>query len=476
MSSSNETILMNKHLLPTTVSVLCGILPCKYELVDVSSNQPIQRIVVSHLDSIQNDCLFIPYEESDEQCVDMVNKGACCIMTDHLIKGVPCVVVESLIDALYSICKWMFEEIGLPSVVVAGSEGKTTTKRMIKRVLETERSVFCQIENYNTFQALCCSLQQIICGTEVIVQEVDEKRINSTSNCSKILKPRVAVVTNIAEAHIGFYGSKEALIRSFLGITQGMLDDGVVIINGDDNDSLRADFGKKVVTVGIQNETCDYLAKNIISNLQGTKYDLYSKGNRIATITLRVNGVHNVYNSMMAFVVGRLHGISVSNICKSLLAYKNSGIRQNVSKLGKIIIYADCYNASATSVRFAIKCFDDITIGKKTVLVLGDIAEIEGLEEETYRQIADYVNLSHADAICTYGKDSSRILRYVTRPIEKKETKNLIELVSYLKILKKSGYTCFMFKASRIMKMEQVIAAAFPLQYKLIKLKEKLSK
>ena len=67
-------------------------------------------------------------------------------------------------------------------------------------------------------------------------------------------------------------------------------------------------------------------------------------------------------------------------------------------------------------------------------------------------------------------------MRYVTRPIEKKETKNLIELVSYLKILKKSGYTCFMFKASRIMKMEQVIAAAFPLQYKLIKLKEKLSK
>lgn len=469
MNIKHETILLNKHKLPVTVSALCSILSCEYELRRIDKDKVLSHIVVSDNDIIDKDCLFIPYDENDDQCRMMVSKGAGGVLTDHYIENVPCIIVNNIIDALYSICEWMFNAIDVPTVAVVGSVGKTTTKRMIKNVLETDRSVFCQSGNYNTFQAMCCAFQHVTCGTEIIVQEVDEKRVNNTANCSKILKPRIAVVTNIAESHIGFYGSKQALIGSFKGINQGMPDDGILIINGDDEDSLRAGFEKQIITIGIFDETCEYIARNIMLNSNGTSYDLYHRDMRIARIKIRTYGIHNVYNSLMAFVVGLLQGVSVANICKGLIKFRNYGLRQNISKIGKTMIYADCYNASATSVRYAIECFDNITHGGKSVLVLGDIAEIEGYENETYQQIAEFVNGSKADYLCTYGMESRQVLQNITRSIGNSHAFTASDLIDHLNKLKKKGYKCFLFKGSRKMKMEEVIKEVFPLHwYKMI--------
>ncbi len=165
-------------------------------------------------------------------------------------------------------------------------------------------------------------------------------------------------------------------------------------------------------------------------------------------------------------MVGRLEGVAPENIRKGLASYRNSGVRQNICSLGNTMIYADCYNASATSVGYAIRCFDQVASPKrKKVAVLGDIAEIEGYEEETYRKIALALDRSGVDMLVTCGKDSKMLHNFVTRDMIKKHTGDLSELNAYLKTVKKGGGS-YLFKASHFMKLEDSIREAFPLVYK----------
>jgi len=460
-----EKIVKAKHILPMKAEEVGQLLNMSCTMIRLDPAQLITDIAVSDNMIIHEGCLYIPYNETDQFCTEAIAKGAVAILTDHEIAEIPCIVVDDTASAVYRLCEVFEGSIRLPSVLVAGSEGKTTTKRMVKRVLQQKYNVFSQDGNYNSLHGLCCSLQEVEAGAQIIVQEVDERRTQNTVNCSQILKPDVVLVTNIAEAHIGHLGGKENLIESFRGLTAGLREDGLVILNADDKDSMSAGFRADLLTVGINNPSADCLATNIREKAGGIEFDV-SFREAITHVKLSVHGVHNVYNAMMAFVVGKLKGIPEKEIIKGLNSFKNTGIRQNVVHLGNVTVYADCYNASATSVRYAIRCFDSLRAGRgKKVAVLGDIAEIEGYEESTYRQIADCIDRSSIDVLVTCGKDSEQIHSYVTRDITEKHTRDLKELNEYLEELKKSGAGSYLFKASRVMRLEKSIQTVFPKHY-----------
>lgn len=469
---TKDIMVLDEKLFPLSVHDFCAMLGTEYQLSHLDEKTTVTNFALAQVASIKSACLYIPYSEDDAFCVSAVEKGAVAILSDHVIADAPCIVVRDFETALYRLCERMWELIGIPAVIVSGSEGKTTTKRMVGAVLQTEKSTAFRKENLNTFHGLVYTLQKVPCGSECLVQEVDEKRRNNTRNCSNILKPEIALVTNIAEAHLGYYGSKEALMESFRGITAGMDENGVVIINRDDKDSVAAHFDRKIISVGIDDPTADCLAKNIREGRKGVAFDLCYAG-ETEHICLSVHGKHNVYNAMMAYVVGKLKGISTAHIKKGLHSYRNAGIRQNICRLGNTLLYIDCYNASATSVSFALQCFDALPAGKrKKVAVLGDIAEIDGFEEDTYRRIAAALDASSIDTLVTCGKDSEMIHSFLTRNMTHTHTRDRKELNQYLTELKKGGGN-FLFKASRIMELEKSIRAVFPYHLKWIHFRDK---
>ena len=460
------SIVTAKHLLPLTAEDLKGIVGTDCLFFGVDPKDSFSWIAVADNMSIRRGCLYIPFYEDDQYCVSTISYGAAAVMTDHLIPDIPCIVVKDPVEAVRRLCCFFYAAIQLPSVVVAGSEGKTTTKRMVKRVLQTQYRVFSQDGNYNTLQALCCSLQAVLVTDEIIVQEVDEKRINSTVNCSQILKPEIALVTNIADAHLGFYKSREALTASITGITAGLQPNGCVIINADDVGSMRAHFDSSVLTVGINNENADCKATNIVEGKNGTKFIIRYLEETVH-VKIPLHGEHNVYNALMAFLVGKIKGVPTRRIKKGLSLYRNTGIRQNIVRKGHTIVYADCVNASSKSIEYAIKAFCSISdIKGKKIAVLGDIAEIEGFEKETYSRIAACVDSSSIDVIITCGKASEMILSEIHRDIVKIHTNDKNELNSVLQQYKKEKNNGYLFKASRFMRLEDSISAVFPEHYK----------
>lgn len=474
MKKKDTTILSAKGLLPLQASKLREILNGNCELRGVDPEWSFCDVVPTNCSQVRQGSLFIPLRETNEVCADKVRRGALAVLTDRNLPGIPTILVPDLGEALGRICAWMYEAIDLPAVVVTGSTGKTSTKRMINSVLRTRKRVYSELENNNTLYDFGVSLQRMDEGNEMIVQEVDESRRNNAFWFSKVLKPRIAVVTNIAESHMGHVGSKENLIRNFEAIASGMREDGIVIINGDDPDSLRANFCRRIIRVGIRDQSCECTAQNIRSRPGGTTFDLCYQGKRIA-IRLRVLGEHNVYNAMMAYLVGKLSGMKDRDILRGLAGFRNMGIRQNILKLYGVTVYADCYNASLRSITYALKCFCELKIGRgKRVAILGDIGEIEGFEEETYRQIAALLDNSPMDAVITYGKDIKRVGDYMTGDLTWHHAESFGALVGILDQHKKE-YRAFLFKASRMMRLEECIQQVFPKHYRVMRFQEKVA-
>lgn len=456
MTTESNGILYEEGVFPLRVETLCEMIGTPCSLHGVLPTTELHAISATDNGRPEPGSLYLPYEAPDDQLRWAVSQGAAAVLTDHIVEGLPCIVVEDVLDAICRFSARLYEKIGLPAVTVSGSEGKTTTKRMVYSVLRQEKKAFCKLGNYNSLHALCCLLPKLTRGTQVVIHEVDESREFNTLHCSKVLHPDIALVTNIAESHIGL----------FRGITAGLKEDGVVILNADDADSMAAGFDAPVLTVGIHSENADCRAVNLRTTPGGTEFDLLYRDERVH-VTLPVFGEHNVYNAMMAYLVGVRMGVSREGILRGLAEFRNKGIRQNVCSFCGTLVYADCYNASPTSIHYALKCFDDLCAARRgrSVAVLGDIAEVEGFEEETYRRIAESVQNAGFDVLVTCGKDSDRIARGVSRTLEVHHTRDLNELNGCLRKLRRQGCSAFLFKASRIMKLENSIKKVFPLQF-----------
>lgn len=475
MNTLKNRVLFEKGLLPIRAGDLCKILGEDARLENLSPDTMITCFsFIGVYEPLREGFLLLAtISTRDSSISKKLAEGGAAVLTNHSIDGVPTIVVENRITAAAKLLTWQYGAIALPSVIVTGSAGKTTTKRMINAVLSSEKAIFSTNENCNILQELCCFLQSVRTQDQVVVWEVCENVKRMPAICSEVLKPDVVVVTNVGDSHLGYIGGREEQNKLFREFTAGMNEDGVVVINADDPRSLEIGFDKALIRVGIQDTAADCVAYNIVNTRTGTEFDLCFRGEE-AHVRLSVFGLHNVYDAMMAYVVGVLNHIGKRNILKALKSYRNVGFRQNIVRFGGVTVYMDCYNSSGKAVSFAIPCFCELpgTRGKR-VAVLGDVAEIEGYEEDTYREIAKAVDDSTIDVLLTIGRDSSMIHDFVQRDIEQRHFTSKNELNAYLKDLNSRGKNSYLFKASRSERLEESIRAVFPAHYFPMKLVDK---
>lgn len=477
MSVFKNRVLFEKGLLPIRVGDLCRIIGGNPRLENLSPDTELTCLAYfGSYQPLQKGFLqFVGRYSTDDKIRRQLGEGGNAVLVDHSIEGFPCIIVEDMTAALANICAWLYGAIGLPAVIVSGSAGKTTTKRIINAVLNREKNVFSSNDNHNVLQELCCYLQSVNTDDQIVVWEVSESTKGVSRGSSEALKPDIAVVTNVGDSHLGSIGGKEEQYKLFRGLTAGMKEDGVVIINADDPESLRIGFDKTLISVGVQDTAADCVAYNIVNTRRGTAFDLRFRGEE-AHVSLSVFGLHNVYDAMMAYVVGVLQKIEKRKILKALKNYRNVGFRQNIIRIGGVTVYMDCFNSSGKAVSYAIPCFCELpgTRGKR-VAVLGDIGEIEGYEENTYRQIAKTIDDSSIDVLITVGEHSAMLHDYLERDdIEKKHFTSREDLNVCLRELKSRGKNSYLFKASRSERLELSIREVFPAHYYPMRLVEEL--
>lgn len=320
----------------------------------------------------------------------------------------PCnqVKAPNVTEGHIAVCALLRKQFAMKTIGVTGSVGKTSTKDMMTEVLRMQYHTVKSERNANVQVKIAENLQKLNCSCEVFIQEIGGGRPGGASRHSRMVLPQVCVITNIGDAHIGNFGSKEKLMANKLGIIEGMDPDGVLYLNGDDPLLATAKPECKVVYYAVHNKNADYYVENMQQQGVRTYFDIVHKGVR-TPVMLNVLGEYNVLNAVCSFAIGQQFGIPEDKIAEGLSCFQTTGIRQNLMEVCGRKLFMDCYNASSDSVHSALEALTHIPIeeGKKRIAVIGDITGAGSLAAQIHNQVGHTVSQYDLDQVIFYGQD-----------------------------------------------------------------------
>ena len=418
--------------------------------------------VCTDIDEVTEGCVFVALKEQGNDGHGFVRraieKGAVAAITEFQIGNMPCITVDNTHKALFDIARHYRKKFSPKVVGVTGSIGKTTTKEMIYLALSSEYTTLVSenVRNKNDI-SLVRTVFDIDDKTEAAVFEMGMTRFGEINRQSSVVKPTVAVITNIGFSHIENLGSQEGILKAKLEILNGMDTDSPIIINADDELLSKEALDRPVITYGVENETADINIVNVETNVNSS-FDVIYKGNSYR-VKLSCYGIHNVYNAAAAFAVGVTCGADPVKVAEKLSEYEILGLRQKVDNVDGIIFVVDCDEASPASMKSAIDALKRMRPERngKRVAVLSDMKGLGEVSRKLHEDIGEYVVKAGIDKLICYGHDAKFIAAKADElGLHSGCTSDKLMLIEYLE-QKLEKNDIVLFKGSREMKLEDII-------------------
>ena len=335
---------------------------------------------------------------------------------------------------------------------VTGSNGKTTTKEIIKSILDSnygQNKILATRGNYNNDIGLPLTIFNLNSAYTHIVLEMGMNHPNEISYLANIAPPNLAVITNIGEAHIENFKNREAIANEKKDILRNLQADGVAILPKDSeffNFLVKDLKNVKVLSFGMGNDadiSCEFLNNKKIL-IKTPKYELEIKP--------KLLGHNNISNILAAATCAYQLKINPTKI-KEGIENVNSIPRRLELKEGKqrTAIIDDTYNANPSSFQSAIEVLDGFQ-GKK-ILVIGDMAELGENSRIYHQELSRFIKETKIDITLGVGKYVKEVITLLDGNNVWFNSKD--ELVKYL-------YSCMkdstiLVKGSRSMKMEEIV-------------------
>ena len=332
-----------------------------------------------------------------------LEKGAACCVSEREpvdASETPCIVVDSSLRAIGAIAAWHRSRFDIPVIGITGSVGKTTTKEMIAAVLETRYNTHRTEKNFNNELGVPWTLLRLDDDNEVSVVEMGISSFGEMRRLTSIVRPTIAVFTVIGEAHLEFLGDRPGVLRAKGEIFEGMGENGLAVLNGDDDLLVNCHPGMRRVLYG-RGAHNDVRAEDVRADgAKGIRFTVRHPNGAFEAYVPGY-GSHLVTAALAAAAVGLELGLTGDEIAAGLVNYKTVGNRARVIRTGDITVIADCYNANPTSVRAAIDSLARME-GRK-VCVLGDMLELGEGKEKLHRGVGEYAVRGGADLVIGCG-------------------------------------------------------------------------
>ena len=295
---------------------------------------------------------------------------------------------------------------------ITGSVGKSTTKEIIYKVLSDQFGDQVR-KNYGNLNAEIGIPLTILGYTRLpnklfwpflliqayfrsfvsiypkyLILEMGVEHPGDLKYFGTIVRPNLGIITSTEPVHLVNFADKLALAEEKISLRNVVKDDGILIVNGDDQ-NLRKLSGENITSIGIDSEGTAYRALGIKIGLDGTEYRIETLGQKIA-IKSKMLGRQFVYANLFAFAVGQYFDIQSLEIKKSLISIKPLPGRMNlIPGLDGMMIIDDTYNASPAAVKAAIAVLSEIK-ARRRVLILGNMNELGNYEKEAHLEVATF--------------------------------------------------------------------------------------
>jgi len=305
--------------------------------------------------------------------------------------GVPVFEVPDTLIALGALGRYRRLAWGRPVIAVGGSNGKTSTKELLKAVLGSRLHVHATTGNLNNRIGVPLTLLALDDAADVAVIEAGTNVPGEIAILREIIHPDLAVVTTVQEEHLEGLGDLAGVMAEELSLTDSV---PVAVVPG----------GEPAVV-----EQATRRAGRTITPELPSSHGLHEDGRgwiEIEGTRLEVplRGTHNLRNAALAIAVGREFGLSTAEMAEGLARMPSPPMRSAVSPLGKALLLNDAYNANPGSARAALALLGDIGGTRQRVAVLGTMRELGAHAPRAHREIAEAALAGGHDLVCGIGE------------------------------------------------------------------------
>lgn len=326
------------------------------------------------------------------------NGAALVIAEKPLDLAIPIVVVGDGVVALAALAREVVSRVraagDLAVVAITGSNGKTTTKNLLRAILEAQAPTVAPQGSFNNHVGAPISMLGIDGGTRYLIVEMGASGAGEIARLVAIARPDIGVVLKVGLAHVGEFGGIDAVQRAKSEMVTDLAPSAVAILNADDDRvaAMAALTPAAVRWFGLS-ESAEVRADDIEATATGTAFTLVVGETRLP-VRLRILGEHHVTNALAALTVARELGIDLAEAIRAIEAVPRAE-RWRMEVLrpesGAIVIN-DAYNASPDSMAAALKTLAQVRgENDRTIAVLGEMAELGEYSQEEHDRIGRLV-------------------------------------------------------------------------------------
>ena len=361
-------------------------------------------------------CLFLPWvgEQFDghnfiDAALDAGAAGCLCAKLPQDIRPDKFYIkVADTRLALRDMASAYRDKFDIPFVQITGSVGKTTTKEMIAAVLGAKLNVLKTPENFNNDIVTPLTLFGLSPEHQAAVIETGMNHFGEIEYLGAMVRPDIAVISNIGDAHIEYLGSRGGILKAKCEIFEHLKDDGIAILNGDDALLDTVTLPQRIIRCG-QSEHCQVRISDILDHgVNGITCTVTSEKD-MYHLNIPAPGEHMAYAASIAVAVGEVLGLSKEEIIRGVAAYAPIGSRMHILRLsdGRVLL-DDCYNANPQSVSAALEVLAR-TECERRVAVLGDMGELGDLTEQAHFNAGALAAMLGIDFVVAIGSKAVKI-------------------------------------------------------------------
>lgn len=359
-------------------------------------------------------------------------RASAAFVTHEVAAPLVQIVVDDPIKALSELARFTVAEAeasGLVSQALTGSSGKTSTKDLLAQILAAAGETVAPVGNHNNEIGVPLTAVEVVPGTRYLVGELGARKIGDVAWLCSIVQPRHAAILNIGTAHVGEFGSKDAIAQAKGEIVEALPADGCAVLNAEDpyvagcaartraricwfttSDGPIPD-GDHVRATDISADAAECYSFTLQTDIAGHQTS--------DEVHLQVVGRHQVANSLAAAALAIAAGLSPEQVAGSLSAATQRSVwRMEISTApsGATVIN-DSYNANPESVKAAIDTL--VRLGEaatatnpqaRTIAVLGDMAELGASAQAEHRAIGEYLAAAGVDEVIAVGEFAAELV------------------------------------------------------------------
>lgn len=368
------------------------------------------RTICTDTRNISEGCLFFALKgehfDANTFAAQALAAGAAFAIIDNPAYQISekCMLVPDVLTALQELARYHRKQLNIPVIGLTGSNGKTTTKELIRAVLAQRYRTFATKGNLNNHIGVPLSVLALSEDIEIAVIEMGANHQKEIELLCTIAQPTHGLITNIGMAHLdgfgGFEGVKKGKAELYAYLKQHK---GTTFINRDNSYlmemSTRADLNQVVY---YSTSSTDFISGKLLKTDPFLELS-WSNGLASFEINMQLTGSYNFENILAAICIGQYFKVTPQQINTGLAGYAPNNNRSQINKTEKNTVICDFYNANPSSMSAALDNLKSLNAPTKAVII-GDMFELGNEAAQQHQLIAEQASALNVQTLIFIGK------------------------------------------------------------------------